>query len=493
MPIRKPVKDVGKQTIIYGIGRVAVKLTALILIPVFTNYISIYEIGVLALFELTELLLLAVLPLGVFQGIWRYLTKTDYKKNKQLIISGFFGLIITTIFFIGLCLLGIDQLMGLLNISIQYKSLYVIVLLNVVFQIGIQFNLQLWRYEQKSIQYIIVTFLQFIGITGVTMLLIIKFNFGLTSAVWGKAIILAPLFIISMIYVFIHNRIKPSVRLFFEQLKFGLPLIIAGISTPILTVSDRFFLNMFLPLEQVGIYNIVYKFGMIINILLVMPLSMGMSPYMYRIGSLNSEHKFYSDIMFYYSVIGSVLVLMISMMASPMIELFSTKDYLIAAGIIPIVSFAYLISGFNSFFSISIALNNKTKIIGIIASFGIIINLLLNYYLIQNYYLMGAAWATVISYFLITIMYYVSAKPLSNVDWEIQRIIKLILSLIFSLGLLYFNSHYQYFNQLIGGFLILVFYLSLLIITRTINRKDINSLKYLSQKMYKIKGTKNKK
>ncbi len=105
---------------------------------------------------------------------------------------------------------------------------------------------------------------------------------------------------------------------------------------------------------------------------------------------------------------------------------------------------------------------------------------------------MGAAWATVISYFLITIMYYVSAKPLSNVDWEIQRIIKLILSLIFSLGLLYFNSHYQYFNQLIGGFLILVFYLSLLIITRTINRKDINSLKYLSQKMYKIKGTKNK-
>ena len=39
MPIRKPVKDVGKQTIIYGIGRVAVKLTALILIPVFTNYI----------------------------------------------------------------------------------------------------------------------------------------------------------------------------------------------------------------------------------------------------------------------------------------------------------------------------------------------------------------------------------------------------------------------------------------------------------------------
>jgi O-antigen/teichoic acid export membrane protein len=325
------------------------------------------------------------------------------------------------------------------------------------------------------------------------MLLIIKFNFGLTSAVWGKAIILAPLFIISMIYVFIHNRIKPSVRLFFEQLKFGLPLIIAGISTPILTVSDRFFLNMFLPLEQVGIYNIVYKFGMIINILLVMPLSMGMSPYMYRIGSLNSEHKFYSDIMFYYSVIGSVLVLMISMMASPMIELFSTKDYLIAAGIIPIVSFAYLISGFNSFFSISIALNNKTKIIGIIASFGIIINLLLNYYLIQNYYLMGAAWATVISYFLITIMYYVSAKPLSNVDWEIQRIIKLILSLIFSLGLLYFNSHYQYFNQLIGGFLILVFYLSLLIITRTINRKDINSLKYLSQKMYKIKGTKNKK
>jgi len=42
MPIRKSVKDIGKQSSIYGLGRIAVKLTALVLIPLYTNYISIY-------------------------------------------------------------------------------------------------------------------------------------------------------------------------------------------------------------------------------------------------------------------------------------------------------------------------------------------------------------------------------------------------------------------------------------------------------------------
>ncbi|MCH7764399.1 MAG: oligosaccharide flippase family protein [Candidatus Marinimicrobia bacterium] len=486
MGIRTEVKDVGKQTIIYGIGRVAVKLTALMLIPVYTNYISIQEIGILALFELSEVILLALIPMGIFQGIWRYLTKSDYNHNKQIVISGFFGLIITTILLIGACFLGINQLMGFLNINIQYKSLYAIVFLNVAFQIGIQFNLQLLRYEQKSIQYSIITFLQFVGITGVTILLIIKFNFGLASAVWGKAIILAPLFIISMIYVFIHNRIKPSISVFLKQIKFGLPLIVAGVSTPILAVSDRYFLNLFLPLEQVGIYNIVYKFGMIINILLVMPLSMGISPYMYRIGSLNKEHKFFTDIMFYYAVLGSLIVLIFSIAAHPMIEFFSTKDYLIAAGIVPIISFAYLISGFRTFFSIGIALNNKTKIVGLIASAGIIINLLLNYILIKKYLLMGAAWATVISYMVITLMYYIAAGRIAKIDWGVPRLIKLMINLLIAICFVYINSHYHYYSQLIGGTLIIVLFIFLLIISNTISSRDINGIKYLLKKIFTL-------
>ena len=235
-----------------------------------------------------------------------------------------------------------------------------------------------------------------------------------------------------------------------------------------------------------GIYNIIYKYGIIMNILLVMTLSMGNSPYMYRIDSLNSEHKFFTDIMFYYAVLGSLIVLIFSIAAHPMIEFFSTKDYLVAAGIVPIISFAYLISGFRTFFTIGIALNNKTKIVGLIASAGIVINILLNYILIKKYLLMGAAWATVISYMVITLMYYIAARKIAKIDWGVPRLIKLMFNLLIAICFVYLNNHYHYYSQLIGGTLIIVLFIFLLIISNTISNRDINGIKYLLKKIFKL-------
>jgi|GEM_PF-302700 O-antigen/teichoic acid export membrane protein len=489
MPIRKSVKDIGKQSSIYGLGRIAVKLTALVLIPLYTNYISIYEIGILALFELTEVLLMALLPLGVFQGIWRHLTEADPKQQNKIIISGFVGLFITTTLFITLGYLSIDVFMGFLNINPKYLSLYKIVFINVGFQLGIQFTLQLWRYEQKSVQFIVATFFQFLGITTTTILLITQFNYGLNAAVFGKSIILLPLFIISIFYVLFHYWVKPSFHVFKRQLIFGLPLIIGALSTPILSISDRYFLNIFLPLEQVGIYNIVYKFGMIINMLLVTPLIMGIGPFMYRLKELTKEHNYFSDIMFYYSVLGSVFVIIISILTMPMIALFSTEEYLVAANIVPIITVAYLINGYKTFFAISIAIKNKTIIVGIIATIGIIANLILNYFLIQKFNLIGAAWATIISYFLITMMYYILAKPMTDIDWDMPRILKSMMSLTISIGIFYANNQYNILNEFVCGFSILGIYFILLIFTKALSQKDIESIRYIFRKILFKKRT----
>jgi O-antigen/teichoic acid export membrane protein len=276
---------------------------------------------------------------------------------------------------------------------------------------------------------------------------------------------------------------------FKRQLIFGLPLIIGALSTPILSISDRYFLNIFLPLEQVGIYNIVYKFGMIINMLLVTPLIMGIGPFMYRLKELTKEHNYFSDIMFYYSVLGSVFVIIISILTMPMIALFSTEEYLVAANIVPIITVAYLINGYKTFFAISIAIKNKTIIVGIIATIGIIANLILNYFLIQKFNLIGAAWATIISYFLITMMYYILAKPMTDIDWDMPRILKSMMSLTISIGIFYANNQYNILNEFVCGFSILGIYFILLIFTKALSQKDIESIRYIFRKILFKKRT----
>ena len=52
MNIRKPVLIVGKHGLIYGLGNILSKVTIFFLIPIYTNYLTTKEVGILALIEI---------------------------------------------------------------------------------------------------------------------------------------------------------------------------------------------------------------------------------------------------------------------------------------------------------------------------------------------------------------------------------------------------------------------------------------------------------
>lgn len=57
MAIRAPIAGVGKQAAVYGVGNVLTKLAAFLLIPIYTRYMSMTEVGILALLEMVEMFL----------------------------------------------------------------------------------------------------------------------------------------------------------------------------------------------------------------------------------------------------------------------------------------------------------------------------------------------------------------------------------------------------------------------------------------------------
>ena len=77
--------------------------------------------------------------------------------------------------------------------------------------------------------------------------------------------------------------------------RFGYRLIPMAFVVPFLTTSDRFFLNQFVSLEQIAIYSIGYKFGMLINILLITPMQLAWIPMMYKMGLEEDSKKYYDN------------------------------------------------------------------------------------------------------------------------------------------------------------------------------------------------------
>lgn len=485
MAIRPSIKQLGTSSAIYGFGNLLNKFAAFLLIPIYTRYLSTSDVGVFALLEMMEILLITLVPLGVIRAMWRFFPEGKFDRN-QIIISAYVGTMTLSIFaliIIGFFYRQISPLLGLQN---SQQTFILIVLLNVLLMVGSQFIISIWQYQQKATHYIVFSVFQFVGILIASSILIIFFNCGIMGLLFGKTIVLGLTFLISIFLIFSNISVTPSYTIWKKLLKYGAPFIFLALVAPILTLSSRFFLSIFTSLEDIAIFFIAFKFGMLINMFLVVPLQRGLIPMIYRMGINNLSKSIYRDMLFYYTVIGSILFLVISLFIKPILGFVTQPEYLQGASIIPVVAMAYFIGGFQHFFTAGAALRDKTIPLAFSAISAITINLTLNYFLIKSFGITGAAWSTLISYSVLVIIIYFTSQKYAQINWGWIRLIKLGIILFITYFCFWqFQLRLEIMHGIIGVIALFIFFI-LLFITKTISYKEINGIRYLINQFVKI-------
>ena len=108
MAIRPKIKSFGYATILYGFSNLLTKIVAVTLIPVYTNYLNVYEVGIIILLEMIELFVVTLIPVGCVNAMWRYLPEAKDLEKNRIIISSFATIMISGIMIIGLLFLYKD-------------------------------------------------------------------------------------------------------------------------------------------------------------------------------------------------------------------------------------------------------------------------------------------------------------------------------------------------------------------------------------------------
>jgi len=476
--VRPKILKFGKTTAVYGFGNIIQKMTAFFLIPLYTKYLSLSEVGSLALIELLESFLLLVLLSGLIQSVWKRIGLSDKNEKNKIIFSAWIGLLLSASIISTLLIMYPKSLESFLGLDYPaYEGLFQLVILGIFFQVNGQFLLHQLQFENKSLHYIIYSLIQLVLILGLSVYLTVFDDMGIHGIVYAKVIILAGSFVYSAFYILLNFFSLPSISIFKQLIMFGIPFILFGLATPILTLSDRFFLNMFVPLSLIGIYSINYKFGMMINMFVIIPIQRGLLPMIYKEGLRDEMKPIYKDILFYYLIIGCLFILGITFFIKPFIGFVSSTEYLEAAYVVPFVAAAYLIAGFRPFFTPLVALKDRTDLLGKAAIIGIAVCLSLNYILIKNYGIDGAVAATILSYVIFTFSVYYLSKRVEPMDWGWLRIGKVALLTGFILSGVQFAGNQWKDFEMVFGFIGLTSFPILLWAFRIIGEREINGVK----------------
>jgi O-antigen/teichoic acid export membrane protein len=210
------------------------------------------------------------------------------------------------------------------------------------------------------------------------------------------------------------------------MLLYSIPLIPVQLSAFVLNLSDRLFLQEYSTMDQVGFYTLAYGIASFILLFAVQPLR-AFTPYLFSlIDTPTRSKKTLADFTRYYFFGILLITLMISMFSKEAIMVISDKAYHSSWEVVFPITLAFGFYGVVVLSSYAIEIVKKNWISSLFWALGALVNILCNFLLIPRYGIWGASIATVISYFIVLVCYWVAIKVVYPVPYSYRLIFSLL-------------------------------------------------------------------
>jgi O-antigen/teichoic acid export membrane protein len=245
-----------------------------------------------------------------------------------------------------------------------------------------------------------------------------------------------------------------KIKIIKESLSFSIPMLPGLFSAWILELSDRIFIERYFNLEDVGIYAMGYKIAGLI-LVFSSAFNLAYNPVFYKLANSENQLKAKKTLTNYNHVFSIVLIsaaFILTFFSKEAIYFLLDSRYYEAYKIVPVIGFAYLVSQMSGLFNLMIYQEKKVIKLMWIGLIGALINLLLNFILIPDFGADGAAIATAISFILIFVLSWRTAKKYYYIPFKWKQLSFILLPLIVIIIIFqYFLNLNIYASLLIKG------------------------------------------
>ncbi len=428
---------ISKHMIIYGFGGLLTKALGFFLLPFYTHYILPEEYGIMALVDLVGYFVGVLLSVGVSTSFMKYYYDCKDDNEKNLLISsthifvfatGTIILLISLFFSEDICKFVVGDTKSTVLFRLLFLSLF--------FQAYLDIFTSLLRAKEKSKQYSILQLVRTLCLLTLNIYFIAFLKIGILGIFLSTLVVNIIFSVPFNLWLLFHSGLRISGYYFKEMLIFGLPLIPMGFFELTFHFSDRFFLKEFSTMSAVGIYSVAYKLGGILGIIIVLPFNLVWSAKLFELSTKEHGKEVQRKILTHLLAIAAFIGLAISVPIKEIVQIMTPEKYHEAYHIVPLIVLGYVFYATNWVFRGGLLIHKRTTQISFIAGATAIINVLLNWLLIKPYGALGAAVATVISYFTYSALMHFFSNKCYPVSYESLRIFKLTVTgaLIFAVS-----------------------------------------------------------
>ncbi len=430
-----------KKSTHYFAGNLFNKVLLIVFLPIFTHFMIPADYAVYTNFLIFISFASLIFLMGMEQSIIPYFHAESSNEYKYTLISSIYIIVIITCILLSIIIFLNRNLLSLLIVRDQsYSFLILYIVIIIVTSCIYSLTLSILNMMESSVNYAILGgaknfFLLFLFLYGAftkQFTVYTVFLFIMISSIISALLAFAN--VMKILKNFADGSFQPrifSFRILKPVLKFGLIMIPGTMAMLILRVIDRYMLTYLSAegLHDVGIYSTGYRIGMIMQ-LLVTIVSLVFLPFAMRIANRPEAKSLFKRIYNYYILLGSTLGILIILYSNEIFAIFIDIKYHNAIKIVFIGVISVFLLGVFNILNIGFYIAKSAKNISIAVSLGAILNLIMNYFLIPLYGVIGAGIASIAAYLFIVCYNFIKVEKKTSIGFHKGYLIFSILLLL---------------------------------------------------------------
>lgn len=418
------------------------RFLSLLLLPLFTAYLSPTDYGVLALLALLSMVAQSVFSLGLGAAMGpSYFESSDLSRKSQTIWTAFILLIFSSSLLVVLAWTFAEQLSQLVLQSSSYKLLVLLTLTGCAINILSVPFAQRIQFEEKAKTFVVITLFSSLFTIFISTVAIVWMQKGVEGMVYSQ--LLGQLNTCVMFICFGARGLKFGYSKLIEKelLGLGLPLVPSFVFLFILIQGNRYILQYFKGLDEVGVFSIGFNFGMVMSIA-VGALTTAWYPFfMSFMDKQDDAAKLFGKITTYYFFIFGFICVLFFIFAKPFIFLLTQPAFHEAYWVVGFTATAQFFIGAFNLLLPGTYYRKEVKYVSLVQGAAAFLSVPLSVLPIKLYGLVGAAIALSLNHLFMVVLQYlfnVFQKSYIKIIYDFSRISKFACVFIFIASLSFF-------------------------------------------------------
>jgi O-antigen/teichoic acid export membrane protein len=420
-------KAILRSSLTYSAGTILSKFIGLLLVPLYTHLLSQAEYGVLELLDLTIQVMTMFLWANFSGAVSYFYTHAEGNNAKARVLS--------TAVWGALLIGGAGVLIGssvakftalLVFQDARYTNYLVLLMLSFAFTLPGDVVSAWFRVTNRPVAFVVVMVLRLILQLSLNVVLLTIFHLGIAAILWSSVTTGAVSGLILMTYALSKNRAVFDWNIFRQMVRYSGPMIIVGLTMFVIHFGDRFVLQRYTSMDNIGVYALAYKIGMLITVI-YMSFNTYWTAQVFRIMKTPSGDHLFSRVFTYVTLLLCFCALAIVVFVGPFIRLMTPATYRAAIGLAPWICGAYVLRSMGDYVRTLFYVDKRPGMDARLNICGALVATAGYFLLIPRYKALGAAIATLLS-FAVTFGLAVGwSNRLHKIHYEVERLLKAVI------------------------------------------------------------------